>query len=82
MGCLPLAAEHPVYMALGAKTEDHVRSFINYPNIVLWIDTYRVGVGPGIKVFTDFTDKISVSVELQKLGRGFHVSGAHRAATT
>ena len=77
---LALAAEDPIHMTLGGEPEDHVRSLVDDPDVVLRIDANGMCVGPRIQVLADLTDEVAVGVELEELrGRG-HVGRSDRVA--
>jgi hypothetical protein len=37
-------------VAVGIELDDHVRTFVGYPDIVSVVDLYEVGIGPGVHI--------------------------------
>ena len=77
---LALAAEDPVHVTLGGEPEDHVRSLVDDPDVVLGIDANGMRVGPRVEVLADLADEVAVGVELEELRRGGHVGRTDRVA--
>ena len=75
VGCFGLAAEHHHDAALGIELDDHVRAFIDGPEIVLAVDTHGVREGPGVQVVADFAHELAILVEEQDLRGGGSVRG-------
>ena len=62
-----LAAEHHGHAARGSEFDDHVRTFVGDPDVVLIVDLDRVRIGPGVKVVANLSHKCSIRLELQQL---------------
>ena len=77
---LALAAEDPIHVTLGGEPEDHVRSLVHDPDVVLGIHSNGMCVGPCIQVLAYLADERTVGVELQELGGGGHIGRPGRVA--
>ena len=73
--CFGLAAEHHQNAPLRIELHDHVRAFIDGPEVVLGVDPHGVGEGPGVQVMPDFAHESAILVELQDLRGGGSVRG-------
>ena len=76
VGRFGLAAEHHHDASLRIELDDHVRAFIDGPEIVLAIDPDGVREGPGVQVLADFAEEFAVLIEQKDLGGGGSVRGA------
>ena len=81
VGGLGLAAEHHHHAALGIELDDHVRAFIDGPEVVLRVDSDRVREGPGVQVVADFAHELAILIELKDLRGGGSVRRAGGVAT-
>src|ERR1700754_4865194 len=70
VGGLLLTAEYHKHAPLWIELNDHVRSLVRYPDVVLGVDLNGVAVRPGIEVVTDFTNVLAVRAELEQLRCG------------
>src|SRR5262249_10840302 len=61
------AAEHHLDHAVWIEFDDHVRSFIDHPYVVVLIDTYVGREGSGIVAGTPELDELQFFGELEKL---------------
>ena len=73
-----LAAEHPHDAALRVKLDDHVRAFVDGPDIIVLINADTMRFRPGIQTLADFARKIAALIELEQLRRRRAKSGAGR----
>src|SRR3982074_1388680 len=64
---LLLAAEHHNYASLRIEFNDHVRTLVGNPDVVLAIDLDRVRVRPRVEVVADLAHELAVSAKLEKL---------------
>jgi hypothetical protein len=60
------STEHHQHFALGAELGDHVRAFVDGPDIVVFIDAHRMGEFKAEKSATDFLDEFAGLVEFEK----------------
>jgi hypothetical protein len=65
-----LPPEHPHDAALRVEANDHVRAFVDGPDVVVPIDAHAVRLRPGIETLADLAYEIAVLIEFEELGRG------------
>ena len=76
VGGFLLAAEHHGHAARWIELDDHVRAFVDHPDIVVLVDAHRMRERPGIKILADLTDELAVGSELEQLRGGCGVGRA------
>ena len=75
-----LAAHRHHDAALGIELDDHVRSFVDDPDVVLWIDAHRVREDEAVEALADLADELARRIELeQPRGAARERRGACRA---
>src|ERR1700722_957691 len=57
---LLFASEHHHHVALGVELDDHVRTLVRHPDIVFWIDFYRVPERPRVEMVSNLADELAV----------------------
>ena len=77
-GFLSAAKDHQ-HAARFAELDDHIRAFVDCPDIVVSIDPHAVSKGPCVKTLADFPDEFSLGTKLEQLCGGRRVSGSVRA---
>src|SRR5712671_4129998 len=77
VGSLLFAAEQHHDPARRIELDDHVRTLVRGPNVVMPVDSDGVGERPRVQVVADFANERAIGAELQKLrgGRGVRRSG-------
>ena len=70
VGGFLLAPEHHHHAALGIELDDHVRAFVDGPEVVVLIDADGVREGPGVQVVADLANVFAVGSEFQNLRGG------------
>src|SRR5262249_1409642 len=55
--------------------DDHVRTLVDSPDVVVLVYPDRVGFRPPIKALADFADEIALGIELEQLRRSRGVGG-------
>jgi len=65
VGRLFFAAEHPEDAPRGVEAHDHVRTFVDRPDLVVAIDAHAVRLGPRVQALTDLADEFAVLIELE-----------------
>ena len=63
------APEHPNYATRLIKFDNHVGAFVDGPDVVVLVDAYAVGFGPGIQSFPDLAKELAFGTKLQQLRR-------------
>jgi hypothetical protein len=76
VGGFLLAPKDHGHATFRIEPDDHVRAFVDRPDIVLSVDAHRMRKRPGIKILADFTDEAAVGSELQQLRGAGGISGA------
>src|SRR6185369_2541095 len=69
IGRLFLAAEHPDDAPLWVEAHDHVRAFVDGPDVIVRVDAYAVRFGPRVEALADLADEFPVLIELEELRR-------------
>ena len=64
-----LAAEHHRDAPFGIQADDHVRSLVHEPEVVVPVEANGVGVGERVETLADLADELAVLVELEELRR-------------
>src|SRR5262249_60834651 len=80
VGSFPLAAKNECDASFGVELDDHVRTFVPDPDVVVLVDFYRVGKGPCVELMANLAYKFSVWGELEQLCGGRCVGRSHCAA--
>ena len=70
VGSFLLAAEDHRDPSLRIELDHHVGAFVSDPDVVLGVDFDAVGIGPGVEVVADLTQKLAIGIEFQKLCGG------------
>src|SRR5260370_38404301 len=78
---LLLAPEHHNHPTCRIELDHHVRPFIGDPDVVLFVDSYSVCVGPCIEIASNLAKVCAVWSELQELGSACTVSWTRGVAT-
>src|SRR5213079_164060 len=78
---LLLAAEHHYYASLRIEFNDHVRTLVGNPDVVLAIDFDRVRVRPRVEVVADLAHELAVRAKLEKLRSTRPIGRPRRIAT-
>ena len=60
------SAEHHQHFAFGAELGDHVRAFVDGPDVVVLIDAHRMGEFEAEKSAADFLDEFAGLVEFEQ----------------
>src|SRR5712691_8171589 len=82
VGRLLPAAEDPQNLTRLIELDDHVGAFVDRPDVVVLVDTHRVGERPAVEALADFPDELAPGAELEQLrcrGRVGRTVGAVRA---
>src|SRR5262249_23744646 len=61
------APEHPDDPSGRIELDDHVRTLVDRPDVVVFVDAHRVGEGPTVKTLADFAYERTVLIELEQL---------------
>jgi hypothetical protein len=67
------AAEHPHDAALRVHLQDHVRTLVDDPDVVLLVDAHRVRERPRKVVLADFAHELALRIELEQLRGDGHI---------
>src|SRR5262249_51510085 len=70
------AAKAPDDSAGRVDFDDHVRAFVDRPDVVVLVDAHRMGESPAVKTLADFAHENPFLIELEQLRRGWRVSRA------
>src|SRR5438034_8347703 len=70
-----LASENHLHTACLIEHDDHVRAFVDSPDVVVLVYPDRVGFRPPIKALADFAKEIAFGTELEQLRRCRSVGG-------
>src|SRR5207244_2611364 len=76
VGRLFLPLEHHRDAAFRVESDNHVRSLVDGPQVVLSVEANGVRVRPGIKPSADLADELAIRSELEDLRRGGRIRGA------
>src|SRR5258706_8566123 len=63
------ASEDPYYPACLIELDNHVGALVDGPDIVVLVDSYGVGLGPGVEAFPDFAYELAFGTEFEQLRR-------------
>src|SRR5262249_43920785 len=80
VGGFLLAAKNEGDAAFGVELDDHVRTFVRDPDVVVLVDFYRVGKGPCVELMANLAYKFSVWGELEQWCGGRCVGRSHGPA--
>ena len=64
---LPLSSEQHHDASLGIEFDDHVRSLVDAPDIVVFVDSDDVREFEAVEVLADLAKKLDVAIELEQL---------------
>src|SRR5215467_7613804 len=68
-GFLPAPENHHDVAGL-IELDDHIRTFINRPDVVILVDPHGVRFRPCIETLADLADELAFRTELEQLRRG------------
>src|SRR6266702_2098246 len=68
VGRFLLAPEHHEHLPLRVELDDHVRTLVHGPDVVVLVDPDGVPEGPGVEVLADLAEERSARIELEQLG--------------
>jgi hypothetical protein len=77
---LPASEDHQ-HSAFRTELDDHIRTFIRDPDVVLLIDFYGMSKAPCVQTMADLPNVFSIGVELEQLRCRCSIGGSGRAAT-
>ena len=80
IGSFFLAPKHHHDAAFGIELDDHVRTLVDGPDVVIFINANHVRERPRVKVLADFPNVFSVLVELEQLGGSGGICRSRRAS--
>src|SRR5262245_61786800 len=67
VGRLLPAAEDPDDLTRRVEPDDHVRPLVDGPDVVVLVDTDRVGERPAVEALADLADELALRAELEQL---------------
>src|SRR5262249_13023259 len=62
-----LAPEHHGHTTFRIEPDDHIRPFVDRPDVVLFIDAYCVSKRPSIEILADLTNELAIRSEFLQL---------------
>ena len=68
------ASEYPHDAAGRVELNDHIRTFVDGPDIIVFVDAYRVCEGPAVEALSNFTNEFALRTEFEQLRRSRCVS--------
>ena len=78
---LLLAPEHHDDLACGIELDHHVRPYVGDPDVVLFVDSDSVRVGPCVQIVSNLAKVRAVGAKFQELGGARTIRWPRRVAT-
>ena len=74
------ASEHQHHFSFGIELDDHVRTFVGHPDVIVLINFHGVRKRPGVEVMANLANEFSVGAKLEELRGGGTVGWSRGAA--